>query len=68
MGGARDFDPEHVGLRVDGDETKCKSGQTLFSTTDHNGSEINGNSVAGHSFEGAAPLPERHRRPTVQEG
>ena len=57
MGGARDFDPEHVGLRVDGDETKCKSGQTLFSTTDHNGSEINGNSVAGHSFEGAAPYP-----------
>ena len=57
MGGARDFDPEHVGLRVDGDETKCKSGQTLFSTTDHSGSEINGNSVAGHSFEGAAPYP-----------
>jgi hypothetical protein len=56
--GARDFDPEHVGFRVEGDETTCESGQTLFSATDRDGKEINGNSVAGHSFEGAAPYPK----------
>jgi hypothetical protein len=55
--GARDFDPEHVGFRVEGDETACANGQTLFSATDRDGKEINGNSVAGHSFEGAAPYP-----------
>ncbi len=51
--GARDFDPEHVGFRVAaGEKPKCKNGETLFSTTDTNGKEINGNRVSGHSLEG----------------
>ncbi|MGX9426257.1 MULTISPECIES: di-heme-cytochrome C peroxidase [Bradyrhizobium] len=56
--GARDFDPEHVGLDVKSDETSCRNGQTLFSATDRDGKEIHGNSVSGHSFEGAAPYPK----------
>jgi hypothetical protein len=57
--GARDFDPEHVGFRVEGDETTCKNGQTLFSATDRSGNEINGNHTAGHSFEDTAtPYPD----------
>jgi processive rubber oxygenase RoxA-like protein len=55
--GARDFDPEHVGFDVKGNETKCQNGQTLFSATDRDGKDIHGNSVSGHSFEGAAPYP-----------
>jgi len=51
--GARDFDPELVGFRVEaGDAPKCKNGETLFSTTDADGKAINGNSVLGHSLEG----------------
>jgi hypothetical protein len=50
--GARDFDPEQVGFRVVGDNPKCKTGETLFSTTARNGTSIAGNSVLGHSFEG----------------
>ncbi len=51
--GARDFDPEHVGFRVAaGEKPKCKNGETLFSTTDTNGKEINGDRVSGHSLEG----------------
>jgi RoxA-like, cytochrome c-like len=50
--GARDFDPEQVGFRVVGDNPKCKTGETLFSTTARNGTPIAGNSVLGHSFEG----------------
>ncbi len=56
--GARDFDPEHVGLDVKSDETSCRNGQTLFSATDRDGKEIHGNGVSGHSFEGAAPYPK----------
>jgi hypothetical protein len=51
--GARDFDPEHVGFRVeakDRDKAKCENGETLLSTTGPDG-EIKGNSVRGHSFE-----------------
>ena len=51
--GARDFDPEQVGFRVDaGEAPKCSNGETLFSTTDADGKAINGNSVLGHSLEG----------------
>jgi mono/diheme cytochrome c family protein len=47
--GARDFDPQYVGLRV---TTSCSRGETLFSVTAPDGSAINGNSVLGHSLEG----------------
>jgi hypothetical protein len=51
--GARDFDPEQVGFRVDaGEAPKCRNGETLFSTADADGKPINGNSVLGHSLEG----------------
>jgi hypothetical protein len=51
--GARDFDPEQVGFRVEaGEAPKCRNGETLFSATDADGKEINGNSVLGHSLEG----------------
>jgi hypothetical protein len=51
--GARDFDPEQVGFRVDaGEAPKCRNGETLFSMTDADGRAINGNSVLGHSLEG----------------
>jgi hypothetical protein len=51
--GARDFDPEQVGYRVlAGEVPKCKTGETLFSTTNRDGSPIHGNSVLGHSLEG----------------
>ena len=55
MGGARDFDPEHVGLRVDGDETKCKSGQTLFSTTDQTEARSTATAWPGTRSRGAGP-------------
>jgi hypothetical protein len=52
--GTRDFDPEHVGFRVDPKTPpSCKNGETLFSTTWPDGSPIHGNSVLGHSLEGA---------------
>jgi hypothetical protein len=55
--GARDFDPEQVGFRVDPKKPdSCNKGETLFSTTWPDGTAINGNSVAGHSFEGAPGL------------
>jgi hypothetical protein len=51
--GARDFDPEQVGFRVaPGEVPTCRSGETLFSATNPDGSPINGNSVLGHSLEG----------------
>ena len=51
--GARDFDPEQVGFRVEaGEAPKCRNGETLFSATNPDGSPINGNSVLGHSLEG----------------
>src|SRR5579863_6344930 len=51
--GLRDFDPQHVGFRVNANETaKCKNGETLFSATNSDGSAIPGNSVRGHSLEG----------------
>jgi hypothetical protein len=51
--GARDFDPQHVGFRVNaGEPASCETGETLFSMTDSGGKEINGNSVFGHSLEG----------------
>jgi hypothetical protein len=51
--GARDFDPQQVGFRVlAGEVPKCKTGETLFSTTAPDGSAIHGNSVRGHSLEG----------------
>jgi processive rubber oxygenase RoxA-like protein len=51
--GHRDFDPDQVGFRVPpGGETSCKTGETLFTTTDGDGKAIPGNSISGHSFEG----------------
>jgi hypothetical protein len=51
--GTRDFDPEHVGFRVDPKKpAKCNDGETLFSTTWPDGLPIHGNSVFGHSLEG----------------
>jgi hypothetical protein len=53
--GARDYDPEHVGFRVeakDRDKANCENGETTFSTTDASGKELHGNGVLGHSFEG----------------
>jgi hypothetical protein len=51
--GARDFDPRHVGFRVEaGEEQKCANGETRFSTTAKDGSPVHGNGVLGHSFEG----------------
>jgi hypothetical protein len=35
-----------------GETPVCKKGETLFSTTNPDGSEIHGNSVLGHSLEG----------------
>jgi hypothetical protein len=60
--GDRDFDPEQVGFRVEPGETPhCKTGETLFSTTNRDGSAINGNSTMGHSFEG--PKRDNHDYP-----
>jgi cytochrome c5 len=51
--GARDYDPEQVGYRVEAGETpSCNKGESLFSTTDSDGKPIHGNSVLGHSLEG----------------
>ena len=51
--GSRDFDPQQVGFRVlAGEVPKCKAGETLFSTTERDGSTMHGNSVLGHSLEG----------------
>jgi hypothetical protein len=56
--GGRDFDPQQVGFRVVGETLKCKTGETLFSTTGPDG-PIAGNSVLGHSFEGKqTPYPK----------
>jgi hypothetical protein len=56
--GARDFDPEQAGFRVVAGETpKCKTGETLFSTTASDGTPIHGNSVLGHSLEATQPPP-----------
>jgi hypothetical protein len=53
--GARDFDPKHVGFRVEaGEKQQCENGETRFSTTAKDGSPIHGNGVLGHSFEGTA--------------
>lgn len=49
--GNRDYDPKQVGFAVEDGES-CATGQTRFSTTTWSGTEINGNSNAGHSFEG----------------
>ena len=58
--GARDFDPKQVGFAVPASgESSCKTGQTLFSTTDGNGKEIKGNSVLGHSLEAAADADKK---------
>jgi hypothetical protein len=51
--GARDFDPEQVGYRVEpGERPSCKTGESLFSATDDDGKPVHGNSVLGHSLEG----------------
>jgi hypothetical protein len=58
--GARDFDPEQAGFRVVAGETpKCKTGETLFSTTASDGTPIHGNSVLGHSLEATQPPPHK---------
>src|SRR5262245_20856308 len=58
--GARDFDPRQVGFAVPASgESSCKTGQTLFSTTDSNGKQIKGNSVLGHSFEAPADADKK---------
>jgi hypothetical protein len=50
--GFRDFDPQQVGFRVEANETpSCKSGETLFSATNPDGSPLHGNSNLGHSLE-----------------
>jgi hypothetical protein len=52
--GLRDFDPKQVGYRVvEGEKPSCKKGEVLFSATNPDGSAIRGNSVLGHSLEGA---------------
>jgi cytochrome c1 len=57
--GARDFDPQHVGFRVEaGEKPACRHGETLFSTVDSNGLSISGNSNLGHSLEGT-PGPDK---------
>src|ERR1700730_14018844 len=57
--GARDFDPEQVGFRVNANAApNCASGETLVSTTAGDGSAINGNSFLGHSLEGT-PGPDK---------
>ena len=57
--GARDFDPEQVGYRVEaGEAQKCRNGETLFAATNADGAAIHGNSVLGHSLEGT-PGPGR---------
>ncbi|OAF05243.1 cytochrome C [Bradyrhizobium centrolobii] len=55
--GNRDYDPKQVGFAVVEGET-CKTGETQFSTTWPDGTEINGNSNRGHSFEGT-PGPDK---------
>ncbi|TPQ37558.1 cytochrome C [Bradyrhizobium guangdongense] len=50
--GNREYDPKQVGFAVTDNEWWCKTGQTRFKTTTFFGTEINGNSNAGHSFEG----------------
>ena len=51
--GARDFDPQQVGLRVvAGEAQRCKKGETLFSAVAADGTTIHGNSNLGHSLEG----------------
>jgi hypothetical protein len=58
--GGRDFDPRQVGFAVQAaGESSCKTGQTLFSTTDSNGKAIKGNSVLGHSFEAPADADKK---------
>jgi hypothetical protein len=57
--GAREFDPQHVGFRVDGNETSCKTGQTVFEMSTSGGKKIKGNSVLGHSFEAAANIDKK---------
>ena len=52
--GARDYDPGKVGYPADAD---CAEGETLFSTVDATGKPLNGNSVAGHSFEDGGHKP-----------
>jgi len=54
--GNRDYDPVRVGFAVVEGES-CRTGETQFSTTGADGKEINGNSNAGHSFEGT-PGPD----------
>jgi mono/diheme cytochrome c family protein len=57
--GSRDFDPQQVGFRVNANAApSCNKGETLFSSTTSDGSAINGNSVLGHSLEGA-PGPDK---------
>jgi hypothetical protein len=57
--GAREFDPRDVGFRVEGNETSCNHGQTVFSTASRGGKAIKGNSVLGHSFEAAANVDKK---------
>jgi hypothetical protein len=52
--GQRDYDPKLVGFAVVEGES-CKTGETRFFTTWPDGTEINGNSNLGHSFEGKGP-------------
>lgn len=51
MGGGRDYDPKQVGFAVVDGES-CKTGQSRFSTRASDGTEMVGNSNAGHSFDG----------------
>src|SRR5689334_6054839 len=57
--GAREFDPRDVGFRVEGNETSCKQGQTVFEMNTRGGKKIKGNSVLGHSFEAGANVDKK---------
>lgn len=52
--GAREFDPQKVGLDI---SASCLRGETEFSATDQSGMTLSGNSNLGHSFEGQRTLP-----------
>jgi cytochrome c5 len=57
--GLRDFDPQQVGYRVEaGQKPRCGTGETLFLTTNADGSPVPGNSAQGHSLEGT-PGPDK---------
>ena len=50
--GTRDFDPQHVGFRVEpGGDSSCKTGETLFQEADSHGKPDQRQQLLGHSLE-----------------